>query len=105
MTITEGDTREVPHNIHELKSWPMFFEAFAAGEKLWELRKHDRAFEAGDLICLREFDPTSHTYTGQMGFAQIVRVWSAASFSWILPPPIAPDYCILSLRRVKLEVA
>lgn len=59
--------------IHELKTDPASFQNIAKGIKTFELRKDDRGFEAGHMLCLRE---TRHTaaemqagqpliYTGQ----------------------------------------
>jgi hypothetical protein len=56
---------------HELKAWPQPFEAVRDGSKLHEVRHDDRGFEVGDVLHLREFDPTYLTdyqhkrYTGR----------------------------------------
>lgn len=45
---------------HELKCWPMSFQAIKRGEKTFEVRQEDnRKFAQGDTLHLREFDPTS----------------------------------------------
>ena len=46
---------------HELKIAPEFFEAIAAGEKTFELRKEDRGFNVGDVLWLREWKDDRHT--------------------------------------------
>jgi hypothetical protein len=51
---------------HELKTWPPYFAAIRAGTKRFELRKNDRAFQIGDTLVLREFDPGPAAYTGQV---------------------------------------
>jgi hypothetical protein len=43
--------------VHELKTWPAYFERLLSGEKTFEVRKDDRGFQAGDELLLREFDP------------------------------------------------
>ena len=43
--------------IHELKTWPQFFEAIIDGRKTFELRVNDSGFNAGDQLLLREYDP------------------------------------------------
>lgn len=64
---------------HELKTWPQYFERIISGEKTFEVRKDDRGYQAGDVLVLREFDPTprcpaykscydqgcDHQYTGR----------------------------------------
>lgn len=43
--------------IHELKTWPQYFERIADGSKTFEIRKNDRGFQQGDTLRLREYDP------------------------------------------------
>ncbi len=49
---------------HELKCWPEFFKAMASLDKLFEIRKNDRDFKIGDILYLREWDPSQAVYTG-----------------------------------------
>ncbi len=42
---------------HSLKTWPEHFEAVNSGSKPYELRKADRNYQVGDLLCLQEFKP------------------------------------------------
>lgn len=42
---------------HELKIWPQYYQAVANGSKTFEVRKNDRAFQKGDEVVLREYDP------------------------------------------------
>jgi hypothetical protein len=44
--------------LHELKIWPQYFDAVMTGRKNFEVRKNDRGFQAGDVVILREWDPT-----------------------------------------------
>ena len=44
------------YRIHELKTWPQFFDSIVDGTKTFELRKDDRGFEVGDAVLLRECD-------------------------------------------------
>lgn len=43
--------------IHELKTWPKYFEAVWNGSKAFEIRKDDRAYAVADTLFLREYDP------------------------------------------------
>lgn len=42
---------------HELKTWPVYFEALWSGRKRFEVRKNDRGFKTGDRLVLKECDP------------------------------------------------
>lgn len=48
---------------HELKCWLPFFQAILDGDKTFEVRKNDRGFQKGDVLRLREFDPTAKYLT------------------------------------------
>jgi len=43
--------------IHELKTWPGYFERIVNGSKTFEIRRNDRGFQAGDVLRLREYEP------------------------------------------------
>ena len=43
--------------IHELKTWPAYFERVVDGSKTFEVRKDDRGYQSGDELVLREWDP------------------------------------------------
>jgi len=43
---------------HDLKTWPAPFAAVLSGAKRHEIRKADRPFAVGDVLLLREWDPT-----------------------------------------------
>lgn len=43
---------------HELKTWPEYYQAIKRGEKTFEIRKHDRTFEVGNKLLLREYKLT-----------------------------------------------
>lgn len=49
---------------HELKIWPRFFAAVKDGSKTFEYRKNDRGFQKGDLVVLKEYDPTIAIHIG-----------------------------------------
>lgn len=50
--------------IHDLKTWPQFFQPVALGHKTFEIRFNDRDFKVGDVLRLREWDPAVKKYTG-----------------------------------------
>ena len=49
---------------HELKSWPDQFQAMWTGRKRAEFRRDDRGYAVGDLLDLREWEPSTGRYTG-----------------------------------------
>ena len=47
--------KELPD--HDLKILPCYFKAVTDGHKNFEIRKnHDRGFQKGDIVVLREYD-------------------------------------------------
>lgn len=42
---------------HYLKTWSPYWLAVERGDKTFEVRKNDRAFQAGDTLWLEYFDP------------------------------------------------
>jgi hypothetical protein len=42
---------------HELKIWPQYYCRVADGSKTFEVRENDRAFQSGDIVILKEWDP------------------------------------------------
>lgn len=51
---------------HELKTWSEYFNAIRGGQKTFEIRNDDRGFKVGDLLVLKEYDPQSDAFTGQV---------------------------------------
>lgn len=52
--------------VHDLKSWPIYFNAVLAGVKTFEVRLDDgRGFAAGDSLRLKEWIPDLEIYTGR----------------------------------------
>ena len=49
--------------IHELKTYPHYFQQTMDGKKNWECRKNDRHFHVGDTVILKEWD--NITYSGR----------------------------------------
>lgn len=42
---------------HELKTHPAMYRAVSRGAKTFEVRKDDKAFQSGDTVRLRYYDP------------------------------------------------
>lgn len=65
---------------HFLKTVQPYFDNQKSGAKPFEVRKNDRDFAVGDILCLQEFAPPD-TYTGQELLREV---------TYILDDP---DYC------------
>jgi hypothetical protein len=74
--------------VHELKTWPSFFNAILRGEKTFECRKNDRDFGVNDTLILREFDPDSGEYTGARLAVRVTYLLSGREWG-IMPSHIA----------------
>jgi len=82
--------------VHILKCWPESFRAVVAGTKRHEIRKDDRGYEVGDVLTLREYEPTGVPSIGMFtGSVARVRVtYKTPGGSWGLPA----DLCVLSVE-------
>ena len=52
-----------PMTVHELKTWPEFWDAIHDGRKTFELRYNDRGFQAGDQLRLFRWNKAHSCYT------------------------------------------
>ncbi len=84
---------------HHLKTLPAYWDAIARGDKLFEVRKDDRAFQAGDILVLERYDaddrrdPLAHFQT--MSLQRLVTfVLRGGQFG------VEPGYVVLSLRDI-----
>lgn len=59
---------------HELKTWPLYYQDMVYGPKNFEVRRNDRDFQVGDLLVLREFDPTTMEYSGREATRRVTYV-------------------------------
>jgi hypothetical protein len=80
---------------HVLKCWPAPFAAIANGSKRHEVRVNDRYFAEGERVILREYNPTTGTYSGKELNAIIGHV--SPGGSWGLPPTL----CAFTLLEVR----
>jgi hypothetical protein len=53
-------------NIHELKTWTIYFDLVLSNKKQFEIRFNDRDFQEGDLLVLRDFNPGTQKYTNRV---------------------------------------
>lgn len=92
-----GSLIAAPHNTplrdpeaHELKTWPIYFDAVADGRKTFEVRKADRDFQVGDTLILNAWKP-DWGYTGASLMRQITYVLPGGQFG------IEDGYCVLGI--------
>lgn len=85
--------------IHELKTWPLYFEQVKNGNKTFEVRKDDRWFKDDDELLLREFIPDDEEgaegrYTGRILHRRISFLLRGGQFG------IEEGYVVLGLQTV-----
>jgi hypothetical protein len=92
--------------LHELKTWPGYFERIEDGTKTFEIRRNDRGFQTGDVLQLREYDPTgdhdecaddhcsTKRYTGREAFRKVGFVAAGTLFGLELG-----EHVVMSLVR------
>lgn len=86
---------------HELKTDPQVFEASFSGDKPWEIRFNDRAFEPGDTVLLRQtlfcgarmVDGAPLIYTGRAVVGKITYIHQGPEYG------LAPGWCIFSVDK------
>ena len=83
--------------VHELKTWPEYFQLLVSGEKAFELRKNDRDFLPGQSLLLREYDKQTNKYTGRSLHFKITYVLHGAEAESL---GLKKGYCIMGLVRV-----
>lgn len=78
--------------IHELKAWPEFYQEIFLGHKNFEVRKSDRDFKVGDTLTLREWNPQSQDYTGNMLSRSISYILKGGQFG------VQEGYVVMSIQ-------
>lgn len=80
--------------IHELKTWPEYFEEVFMGHKPFEVRKNDRDFRVGDTLILKEFEAgsTNYGYTGREMARTVTYVLQGGQFG------IEDGYCVMGIQ-------
>jgi hypothetical protein len=82
--------------VHELKTWPEFFDAVESGDKPFEVRRcGDRSFTVGDVLVLQEYDPRTETYTGRECAREVTYV--------LVGQPFLPDGLAVMGLKVSID--
>lgn len=82
--------------LHELKTWPGYFQAVWDGIKNFECRKDDRGFQVGDYLDLKEYDPATDKYSGRHILVQV---------SYLFKVPDSPYVVMACIGRENFEKA
>jgi hypothetical protein len=77
--------------VHDLKVWPEYFRDIITGRKHTEFRQHDRDFQVGDVLLLREWDPDKKEYTGRELRRRV---------AFLYAPHQAPDFVVLEVNEL-----
>lgn len=81
--------------VHELKTWPEFFQAILDGKKRHEIRINDRGFAVGDELALFEYEPEKpdgEKYTGRVHSVRVTYITHGGN--WGLPVNV----CVMSIE-------
>ena len=91
---------------HELKCWPEFFGPLNSGDKTAELRLNDRNFQVGDILILREWEPTTQVYSGNECRRRVTHVMHGVGTVGAIAPlrGLSSKFVMLSLREVERHV-
>ena len=88
---------------HILKTLPVYWDAVNSRQKRFEVRKNDRAFQPGDIVVLRRYDPTRCAF--EMRPVRGVEYYDIRfKIGWMLQGGqfgIEPGYCVFQLEEVK----
>ena len=77
---------------HELKILPQWFADVNSGKKNFEIRRNDRDFKVGDLLCLKEYE--KGRYTGNEVIREIEYIYKGDGTYGL-----SADFCILGMKK------
>ena len=90
-----GNNRIGMMKTHDLKTWPEFFEKVATEDKTFEMRLNDRGYAVGDVLKLREFDPSSGAYSGRWIEKEVSYVLDGGKDGFL---GLRPGWVVMSIR-------
>ena len=87
--------------VHKLKTITHYWDSLETGDKTFEVRLNDRAFQKGDMIdCVRCYENGHYDNPGfveKILRFEITYILQGGQFG------IDPRYCVLGLKRVESE--
>jgi predicted nucleotidyltransferase len=94
----DGWEEIVRNKQHELKTWPALFAAVRCDAKRHELRVNDRGFFVCDILILREWDPKTEQYSGEIEVRMVTHVTYGGQFG------LPRELCVMSLGPAPEDV-
>jgi hypothetical protein len=91
--------QQIQDTVHCLKTWSPYFREVQSGIKSFEVRKDDRGFSVGDVLCLQEFDFPNKRYTGNQLCRVVLYKLEGDQFG------IEAGYCVLGLGMLPPNAA
>lgn len=95
---------ETKQRVHKLKTWPSHYSEVIAGAKKFEARRNDRDYAVGDLLWLKEWDPSRHAdlaspgaFTGRECKAEVTSILHGGRWG------IEIGHCVMSIALVEEE--
>lgn len=79
-------------NTHLIKTWTEYFEAVKNGTKTFELRKDDRNYQVGDLLCLMDYDSKKDVFSGERLWKEITYKLEGGNFG------LEKGFCVLGIK-------
>lgn len=91
--------------LHDLKCWPPYYGDVVSGTKSFEVRKDDRKYAVDDVLCLREWDPKTETYTGRVAFRRVTYMVHGMGQVGVVGPlrGLSTGYVVLALGEIDAE--
>ena len=84
--------------LHELKTWPEYYQPLEDDIKRFEWRKDDRNFEVGDLLLLREWTSNNCSYTGRQQLVYVDYMMGKRNEFGI-----HDEYVLMSIRKIGFQ--
>lgn len=88
--------------VHELKTWPQYWDDVAGGKKPFEIRQNDRDFRVGDYLLLRKWDPKTEAYIDPD------RCWLVRRVSYMTDagcPFLPANFVVMAMVKVRPDIA
>jgi len=87
----------MPFKIHEVKCIQPWFDDVWTRRKTFEVRFNDRNYEVNELLLLREYRPTSKTYTGKEILCEITYLLNHPQF-------VLEGFVILQINILRMRL-